>query len=203
MPHAKNNNKFDIKPAAWFSETVAGVLGEWYMLKFKPLPQVVKTYWGDRLWEQLHEGFVLSLQSCSLPTSLQGVFSGLCVALICSPHLGVHTATFTSAMNPHMSNFVVSITVDKSSWLSSSDTSGSFSAPLEPTGICNQANVLSCVADWKHPVLGSNRTTVISDEPHPTLVSLCQQPRTDHGAFAALATVVNNSRKNKLHVRVI
>lgn len=48
MPHANNNNKFDIKPAVWFSETVAGLLGDWYILIFKPLLQAVKTYWGDK-----------------------------------------------------------------------------------------------------------------------------------------------------------
>lgn len=53
---------------------------------------------------------------------------------------------FTSAMNPHMSNFMTPIIVENKSldWALQRHQGHS-----QPIGISNQANVLACVADWR------------------------------------------------------
>lgn len=196
MPHAKNNNKFHIKPADWFSETVAGLLGEWYMLKFKPLLQVVKTHWGDRLWEQLPWRFCAK-SPVVLPCNQATECLLWAVCSLNSPHLGAHMDIFSSTMNPHMYNFMISFIVEKKPVDWAFQRHRGHSQPFWSS----QEYLIRQM--FCHVLQTGSTQFCIAIGPLRNHIQHCQQPRIDHGAFAALETAVNNSRNNKRHVRVI
>lgn len=119
------------------------------------------------------------------------------MALICLPHLRIHVATVTSTPNTCMSNFKISVISGEEAldWALQRYQchSQSIWSPQEywiryvPCHTFCRLEVPVFVEEWDN-----------WDSWWATLntVSLGQQPRIDHGAFAALATGANNSRNN-------